>query len=44
VSNLWADYMVSGDDIWVLKEKLKMLKVDLKIWNKKVFGDINFKK
>jgi len=36
--------MVSGDDIWVLKEKLKMLKVDLKIWNKKVFGDINFKK
>jgi len=33
-------YHVSGNDMLVLKEKLKHLKGDLKVWNKKFFGDI----
>jgi len=32
---------VNGNEIWVLKEKLKRLEQDLKVWNNKVFGHIN---
>jgi len=32
---------VQGSGIFVFKEKLKKLKVDLKIWNREVFGDID---
>jgi len=31
----------NDNDIWVLKEKLKSLKRDLKQWNNKLFRDIN---
>jgi len=44
VSTLWAEYQVSGNDIWIFKEKLKMLKANLKIWNKVVFRNINYKR
>jgi len=41
VSLSWASYEVVGGGIFILKEKLKKLKVDLKVWNKEVFGDVN---
>lgn len=31
-------YLVQGDEVRKLKEKLKHLKYDLKIWNYEVFG------
>lgn len=37
VEDKWNNYGVSGRAGYVLKEKLKMLKTDLKIWNKEVF-------
>jgi len=44
VRKRWEEYHVSGNDMLVLKENLKHLKRDLKVWNKEVFGDINIKK
>jgi len=41
VKNKWESYLVQGNEILVLKEKLKMLKSDLKGWNKDVFGNTN---
>ena len=41
VSSSWYSYEVVGDEIFIFKENLKRLKVDLKIWNKEVFGDVN---
>jgi len=38
VKDKWGNYLVQGNEILVLKEKLKMLKSDLKGWNKDVFG------
>jgi len=38
VKSKWENYLVQGNEILVLKEKLKMLKSDLKGWNKDVFG------
>ncbi|XP_068479069.1 uncharacterized protein [Phaseolus vulgaris] len=38
VKSKWESYLVQGNKILVLKEKLKMLKSDLKGWNKDVFG------
>jgi len=38
VKDKWGSYLVQGNKILVLKEKLKMLKSDLKGWNKVVFG------
>jgi len=38
VKSKWESYLVQGNAIVVLKEKLKMLKSDLKGWNKDVFG------
>lgn len=41
---MWEEYQVNGTDIWIMKEKLKCLKSELKKWNKEIFGDINTKK
>lgn len=38
VRGKWEDYSVEGLGGYVLKEKLKFLKMDLKNWNKEVFG------
>jgi len=37
----WLNYEVQGGGIFIFKEKLKKLKADLNVWNKKVFGDVN---
>jgi len=42
VSLNWASYDVQRSGIYIFKEKLKKLKADLKVWNKEVFGDVNF--
>jgi len=41
VSSIWSSYEVVGGGIFVFKEKLKKLKVDLKVWNIEAFGDVN---
>ena len=41
VKNLWASYNLDGNEIWVVKEKFKNLKKDLRVQNKEVFADIN---
>ncbi|XP_068500940.1 uncharacterized protein [Phaseolus vulgaris] len=41
VKDKLGSYLVQGNEIFVLKEKLKMLKSDLKGWNKDVFGYID---
>ena len=38
VKEKWGSYNGQGDNISSLKEKLKYLKADLKVWNKNVFG------
>ena len=38
IKDKWESYQVEGNRISVLKEKLKLLKADLKEWNKSVFG------
>ena len=37
----WKSYSVQGNDILKLKEKLKLLKFDLKSWNKDVFDNLH---
>ena len=32
---------MNDEGFFVLKEKLKRLKLDLKIWNREVFGNVN---
>lgn len=39
-SEKWSGYEVSGRGGYVLKEKIKLLKEDLKVWNKEIFGNI----
>jgi len=41
VRRKWVSYEVQGRGIYIFKEKLKKLKVDLKVWNKEDFGDVN---
>lgn len=36
--NKWESYEISGCAGFVPKEKLKLLKAELKTWNRKVFG------
>ena len=31
VKNLWASYNLDGNEIWVVKEKFKNLKKDLRV-------------
>jgi len=44
VEEEWRSYEGQGSVLNVLKDKLKLLKVDLKIWNKDVFGNLNSSK
>jgi len=37
-------YVVQGNEITKLKDKLKMLKGDLKVWNRDVYGNLHTKK
>ena len=41
VKEWWRNYNINGNEIWILKEKLKRLKKDLKVWNKEVFGHVD---
>lgn len=43
VKEVWKDLMVQGWGAFVLKEKLKGVKVALKKWNVEVFGFMNTK-
>lgn len=36
----WNGYVIRGWEGYVIKEKIKLLKEDLKKWNKETFGDI----
>ena len=40
VKDRWYSYLVQGSGFMKVKEKLKCLKGDLKVWNKDVFGNI----
>jgi len=44
VKHKWMTYEVQGNDISKLKDKFKMLKVDLKVWNHEVFGHLDTNK
>jgi len=41
VRNKWERYDIRGNSLYVLKEKLKRLKFDIRNWNKSAFGDVN---
>lgn len=40
----WSSIQVEGWGAFVVKEKLKELKQQLKVWNKEVFGNLNTKR
>lgn len=44
VREWWQGYVFSGSPSFVVNMKLKALKSDLKVWNRDVFGDLNFRK
>ena len=44
VKQSWDTYIGKGNPMIILKEKLKKLKFDLKVWNKEVFEIIGLKK
>jgi hypothetical protein len=44
IKGWWDTYCYSGTPSFVLAKKLKALKVDLRRWNREVFGDINHRK
>jgi len=44
VRTKWESYDIRGNGLYVLKEKLKRLKFDIRNWNKYVFGDVNKQK
>jgi len=41
MADRWKSYVNQENDIIGLKEKFKLLKADLKIWNMDVFGNLN---
>lgn len=41
VESAWSDFRVFGWEAYIVKEKMKLLKVKLKIWNLEVFGNID---
>ena len=41
VKEKWQSYSVQGNEILKIKEKLKLLKGDLKIWNRDVYGNLH---
>ena len=44
VRGWWENYSVIGSPSCMLAHKLKLLKTDLKIWNKEVFGLLKTKR
>jgi hypothetical protein len=44
VRHWWPSYFFQGDPSFVLAQKLKALKADLKIWNEQVFSNVEFRK
>jgi len=44
VKDRWSTYVVQGNGVSKLKDKLKMVKADLKVWNYEVFGHLNTNK
>ena len=44
VRGWWSSYTFTGTPSFVLAQKLKALKGDLKVWNKEVFGDVGLKR
>jgi hypothetical protein len=40
----WSSYSFQGSPSFVLAQKLKALKADLKKWNEQVFGNVEFRK
>jgi len=40
VKKSWDKHNVEGNEIWSLKEKLKSLKRELRMWNKEIFGHV----
>ena len=41
VKEKWQSYFVQGNEISKIKDKLKLLKGDLKIWNRDVYGNLH---
>jgi len=41
VKKSWDKHNVEGNEIWSLKEKLKSLKQELRMWNKDTFGYVS---
>jgi len=41
VKDKWKSYSVQGSVFMMIKEKMKRLKGDLKVWNRDVFGNIH---
>ena len=44
VQQWWNGYCFVGSPSYILAKKLKVLKVDLKKWNREEFGDLAFRK
>ena len=44
VQQWWNGYSFAGSPSFILAQKLKALKTDLKLWNREEFGDLAFKK
>jgi hypothetical protein len=44
VKQWWDSYLFQGTASFVLSRKLKALKLDLRKWNKEVFGNVDRKK
>ena len=44
VQQWWTGYSFTGSLSYILAQKLKVLKADLKKWNREVFGDLAFRK
>jgi hypothetical protein len=44
VQQWWGSYSFSGSSSYILVQKLKALKLDLRRWNAEVFGDVNSRK
>ena len=41
VKEMWQSYVVQGNEITKLKDKLKRRKGDLKVWNRDVYGNLH---
>ena len=44
VQQWWSSYLYIGSPSYVLNQKLNSLKVDLRKWNKEIFGDVYLRK